>query len=221
MLPMTCQAAQVESSRVNTKRYIHEADLLRDAYRLGVAIADSGFRPTFIVGLWRGGSSVGIAVQECLQYLGINANHIAVRTSYRGMASYQRMVDNPADEIRVHGTQYLLETLNADDSLLIVDDVFSSGLTAAAVIRRLESRLKRNTPHQIRIAAPWYKPAYNRTDRRPDHYLHTTEDWLVMPYELTGLTREEIVANKPFMLPILDSLDLPPPVPAGDYDIDS
>lgn len=194
---------------MQTKRYIQEADLLRDAYRLGVAIADSGFRPTFIVGLWRGGSSVGIAVQECLQYLGIETDHIAVRTSYRGMTSYQRMVDNPADEIRVHGTQYLLETLNADDQLLIVDDVFSSGLTSSAVVHRLESRLKRNTPNQIRIAAPWYKPSHNRTDRRPDYYLHTTEDWLVMPYELTGLTRDEIVANKPFMLPILDSLDSP------------
>lgn len=192
-----------------TKRYIREADLLQDAFRLGVMIFNAGFRPTFIVGLWRGGSSVGIAVQECLQHLGVETNHIALRTSYRGMLSYQHMVDNPQDEIRVHGTQYLLETLNADDALLIVDDVFGSGLTASAVVRRLTSRLKRNTPNQIRIAVPWYKPAHNRTDLRPDYYLHTTDDWLVMPYELTGLSRDDIRANKPFMLPILDSLDTP------------
>ena len=194
---------------MTAKRYIREQDLLCDAYRLGVAIADSGFRPTVIAGLWRGGSTVGIAVQECLQYLGIATDHIALRTSYRGLTSYQRMVDNPEAEIRVHGTQYLLETLDAEDGLLIVDDVFSSGLTTRAVVQRLASRLKRNTPNTIRIAAPWYKPTHNRTDGRPDYYVHTTEDWLVMPYELTGLTRAEIAAHKPFMLPILDRLDSP------------
>jgi hypoxanthine phosphoribosyltransferase len=189
------------------KRYITEQALLEDAYRLGVQIADSGFQPSFIVGLWRGGSSVGIAVQECLQYLGIESDHIAIRTSYRGLASYQQMVDNPEQEIRVHGTQYLLDSLNEEDSLLIVDDVFSSGLTASAVIRRLSSRLKLNTPHDIKIATPWYKPSHNRTQRKPDFYIHTTDDWLVMPYEIAGLTHAEIAQNKSYLLPILSTLD--------------
>ena len=189
------------------KHYITESDLLHDAYRLGVMIAQSGFRPTFIVGLWRGGSVVGIAVQECLQYLGFPTDHISIRTSYRGLATYQQMVDNPQEEIRIHGTQYLLETLTHDDGLLIIDDVFSSGLTTSAVISRLRHRLKKNMPEEVRIGVPWYKPALNRTDVIPDFYLHTTEQWLVMPYELSGLTRDEIAMNKPWMLPVLDSLD--------------
>jgi len=192
---------------MDDKRYITESELLRDAYKLGLQIANSGFRPTFIVGLWRGGSVVGIAVQECLQYLGIPTDHIAIRTSYRGLASYQQMVDNPEDEIRIHGTQYLLETVNEDDGLLIVDDVFSSGLTASAVLQRLRHRLKANMPKNTRIAVPYYKPAHNRTDIRPDYHLHSVDQWLVMPYELSGLTREEIAENKPWILPILDSLD--------------
>jgi uncharacterized protein len=192
---------------VTAKHFINEADLLQDAYRLGVQIADSDFKPTFIVGLWRGGSVVGIAVQECLQYLGIETDHIALRTSYRGVAGYQQMVNNPEEEIRIHGTQYLLETINHNDSLLIVDDVFSSGLNVQAVISRLTNRLKRNMPQEVRVAVPWYKPAHNRTDRAPDYYLHTTESWLVMPYELSGLTVDEIAQNKPFMTPILQELD--------------
>ncbi|NND89650.1 MAG: hypoxanthine phosphoribosyltransferase [Granulosicoccus sp.] len=192
---------------VQSKRYVTETDLLHDAYRLGVKIAESGFRPTFIVGLWRGGSVVGIAVQECLQYIGIPTDHIAIRTSYRGLASYQQMVDNPETEIRIHGTQYLLDTLDRDDALLIVDDVFSSGLTSSAVIRRLTARLKNNMPADVRIAVPWYKPAHNRTTLKPDYYVNTTDDWLVMPYELSGLTHEEISRNKPWLLPILASLD--------------
>jgi len=192
---------------VQDKLYITESDLLHDAYRLGVNIANSGFRPTFIVGLWRGGSVVGIAVQECLQYLGFPTDHIAIRTSYKGLNTYQQMVDNPQDEIRIHGTQYLLETVNHDDGLLIVDDVFSSGLTASAVLSRLQYRLKDNMPKQVRIATPWYKPKMNRTDIKPDFFIHSTDQWLVMPYELAGLTRDEIAAHKPWMLPILDSLD--------------
>ncbi len=192
---------------VQSKHYVTETDLLHDAYKLGVQIAQSGFRPTFIVGLWRGGSVVGIAVQECLQYIGIPTDHIAIRTSYRGLASYQQMVNNPDDEIRIHGTQYLLDTLDRDDALLIVDDVFSSGLTASAVIRRLTARLKNNMPQHVRIAVPWYKPSHNRTTLTPDYYLNTTDEWLVMPYELSGLTHQEIMANKPWMKSILNSLD--------------
>ncbi len=192
------------------KHYVTETELLHDAYRLAVMIAQSGFRPTFIVGLWRGGSVVGIAVQECLQFLGYPTDHISIRTSYRGLNSYQNMVDNPQDEIRIHGTQYLLETVGHDDGLLIVDDVFSSGLTASAVLNRLSQRMKNNMPKEVRIAVPWYKPKFNRTDVKPDFYIHSTDQWLVMPYELSGLTREEIATNKPWMLPILDSLDNEP-----------
>lgn len=192
------------------KHYVTETELLHDAYRLAVMIAQSGFRPTFIVGLWRGGSVVGIAVQECLQFLGYPTDHISIRTSYRGLNSYQNMVDNPQDEIRIHGTQYLLETVGHDDGLLIVDDVFSSGLTASAVLNRLSLRMKNNMPKEVRIAVPWYKPKFNRTDVKPDFYIHSTDQWLVMPYELSGLTREEIATNKPWMLPILDSLDNEP-----------
>jgi len=192
---------------VQDKRFVSETELLHDAYRLGVKIAESDFRPTFIVGLWRGGSTVGIAVQEALQYLGIKTDHISIRTSYRGLDSYRRMVENPDAEIRVHGTQYLLDTLDVDDGLLIVDDVFGSGLTMQAVLARLESRLKRNMPNEVRIAVPWYKPTHNRTDRVPDFHINTTEDWLVMPYELNGLTGADIATGKPWMLPILDSLD--------------
>ena len=193
---------------MTNKRFISEQQLLEDAYRLGVRIFNSGFRPTFIVGLWRGGSSVGIAVQECLQYLGVETDHIAIRTSYRGLASYQQMVDNAQQEIRVHGTQYLLETLNQEDALLIVDDVFSSGLTTTAVVNRLSSRLKNNTPKKIQIASPWFKPKYNRTQSSPDFYLHETNDWLVMPYEIAGLTDAEINLNKSYLRPILETLDL-------------
>lgn len=184
------------------KRFLDEETVIQDAFRLGVQIFESGFRPTFIVGLWRGGSSVGIYVQECLQTLGVKTDHIALRTSYRGLPAYQSMVQSPED-IRVHGTQYLVENLNVDDGLLIVDDVFSTGYNISAVINRLQGKLKRNMPSQVKVATLWQRPAYNRVDFKPDFCLRETDDWLVFPYELKGLSEEEIAANKSWVEPFL------------------
>ena len=179
------------------KIFLKEDELINDSFRLGVDIFQSGFVPTFIVGLWRGGSSVGIYVQECLQYLGVETNHIAVRTSYSGVAEYGAMVDDPASKIRVHGMQYLLESLNSDDRLLIVDDVCGSGWTLKIVRDRLQARLRRNMPGEVRTAVVWNKPGLNQTGITPDHFIHESDSWLVLPYELTGLTVEEIRAHKP------------------------
>ncbi|GGX39401.1 phosphoribosyltransferase [Saccharospirillum salsuginis] len=189
------------------KQYLHEQQLIEDAFRLGVKIFESGFRPNFIVGLWRGGSTVGIYVQECLQTLGVQTDHFAVRTSYKGLVHYPKLVASPDTEIRVHGTDYLVESLNADDRLLIVDDAFSTGHNVSALLGRLRKHLKRNMPADTRIATLYERPSANRTGLRPDYSLHQTEDWLVFPYELTGLGREELDANKPFLSPILDSVN--------------
>ncbi|WP_229801769.1 MULTISPECIES: phosphoribosyltransferase [Halioglobus] len=187
------------------KRFIEEEELLNDAFRLAVNIYESGFRPNFIVGIWRGGSTVGIYVQECLQYLGVMTDHIAIRTSYRGMDSYLEKVQSP-ETIRVHGLQYLYEQLNRDDRLLLVDDVFSSGHNIEAVLQRLQAKCKRNYPEDVRIAVPFYRPDKNRTGRIPDYFLHETSDWLVLPYELQGLTDDEITHHKPWVKPILENL---------------
>ena len=185
------------------KKFLDEETLILDSFKLGVKIFESGFKPTFIVGLWRGGSAVGIYVQECLQTLGVETNHLSLRTSYRGQPYYHETVASPDAELRVHGTQYLLENLNADDSLLIVDDVFSTGKNIDAILNRLKYRLKRNMPEDIKVATLWQRPSFKAVDFEPDFTLHQTEDWLVFPYEMSGLTLEEIKENKPFLVPYL------------------
>ena len=187
------------------KRFIEEEELLEEGFRLAVEIFDSGFRPDFIVGIWRGGSTVGIYVQECLQYLGVKTDHIAIRTSYRGQPSYGELIDNP-ERIRVHGLQYLFENLDREDKLLIVDDVLSSGYNIEAVVQRLERKCKRNMPDEVRVAVPYYKPSKNLSGRTPDYFLHTTDDWLVLPYELQGLTGEEISQFKPEVRVMIDNV---------------
>ena len=186
------------------KKFLDEETLILDSFKLGVQIFESGFKPTFIVGLWRGGSAVGIYVQECLQTLGIETNHLSLRTSYRGQPYYHENIASSDAELRVHGTQYLLENLNADDSLLIVDDVFSTGKNIKAILDRLDNRLKRNMPKDVKVATLWQRPSYKSVDLAPDFFLHTTEEWLVFPYEMSGLSVEEIKEHKPFLIPFLE-----------------
>ncbi len=186
------------------ERFIAADDLLRDSFQLAANIFEADFKPDFLVGLWRGGSAVGIAVQEGLDYFGVPTDHIAIRTSYAGAARYAEMLGT-ANSIRVHGMQYLLENLCAHHSLLIVDDVYSTGSSVSAVISQLAHRTRRNLPKDIRIASVWYRPT-EKTLRAPDYFVHETDDWLVLPYELTGFSVDELCASRPEMAELLGRL---------------
>lgn len=182
------------------KLYISSQELLEDSFRLAARIFASGFRPHFIVGIWRGGSPVGIAVQEYFEFRGAQTDHIAIRTSsYTG-------IGKQAKTIRVHGLHYIIENVNADDSLLIVDDVFDSGRSIEAVLQELGEKTRRNMPQDLRIACPWYKPLQSKVDIVPDYYLRETDKWLVFPHELAGLTLEEIREGKTDLREICDLL---------------
>lgn len=173
------------------KTFLDANRLLEMSYRLGNMVIASGFRPTHIVGIWRGGAPIGIAVQELLAFHGLPTDHIAIRTSsYTG-------IDCQEKEVKVLGLGYLIDTLEAEHRLLIVDDVFDSGRSIQAFKRELAARCRRNTPATIRTATVFYKPSRNVTDEAPDFFVEETEDWLVFPHELVGLTHAEIEAFKP------------------------
>lgn len=172
------------------KVYISAQQLLEDSFKLALAIYDSGYRPDYIVGVWRGGAPVGIAVQELLHVLGVESDHIAIRTSsYTGIGQRDK-------KVRVHGLTYLIKRVESEDSLLIVDDVHDSGLSIAETIKQLNRACKKNTP-EIRIATPYYKPENNKTDRVPDYFIHESDDWLVFPHELSGLSLDELKEHRP------------------------
>ncbi|MEM7080405.1 MAG: phosphoribosyltransferase family protein, partial [Pseudomonadota bacterium] len=169
------------------KHFASEAQTILDGFRLGTQIYASGFRPSFIVGVWRGGASVGIVVQECLATFGVETDHIALRTSYQSREEYESTARS-GRAIRVHGKQYLLETMNRDDRLLIVDDVYSSGRHTRAVISALEQGLKRNMPEQVRVASLWYRSDESGEQNKPDYFVHATQDWIVLPFEVASLS---------------------------------
>jgi hypoxanthine phosphoribosyltransferase len=180
------------------KVYISAQELLEDSFRLAHKIFTDGFHPQFIVGIWRGGTPVGIAVQEFFEFRNIKTDHISVRTSsYYG-------INKQSKKIRVHGLHYLIENANADDKLLIVDDVFDSGRSVDALIKAIKKQSRLNAPTDIRVACPWYKPSRNSVKFEPDYYLHESEAWLVFPHELDGLEVAEIAAGKKDLANILE-----------------
>ncbi|MDA7773881.1 phosphoribosyltransferase family protein [Pseudomonadales bacterium] len=179
------------------KRYLDAQQLLEDSMQLGVQVLESGFKPTFIIAIWRGGAPIGIAVQEVLKTQGVNADHIAIRTSsYHG-------IDGRDDEVKVFNMSYLIKKITHEDRLLIVDDVFDTGNSIEAVISHLKAKTRLNAPQDIRVAVPFYKPTRNQTTREPDYYLYETEQWLKFPHSLEGLTIDEMRQNRPELLEIL------------------
>lgn len=167
------------------KVYLNGNDQFVDSYRLARKIFDDGFRPDFVVGIWRGGTPIGIAVDEFLRVQGLPIKfHTAIKTqSYTGIGQRR--------EVEVMGLETVVNMCNSEDKLLLLDDVFDTGNSVKAVLEQFKSMARKNTP-EIRTACLWYKPAANQTDIVPDYWLHETEAWLVFPHELEGLTLEEI-----------------------------
>ena len=79
------------------KLFIKSDDLLKDSFQLAWNIYESGYKPNYIIGVWRGGAPVGIAVQEFLSFLGIKSDHVAIRTSYYSG------IDQKGDKVQVYG----------------------------------------------------------------------------------------------------------------------
>ena len=162
------------------KIYLDANGLLADGFILARKIYDSGFKPDCIIALWRGGTPVGIAVQEFLQHKGWHCRHTAVKTaSYSGIGTH--------GEVVIENIGFILDMLDDNAKVLIVDDIFDSGRTAAAIKRALAAKTS-----SVKFAMIYYKPLRNETDFAPDFHIKETDSWLVFPHEIIGLTEEEI-----------------------------
>ena len=84
--------------------------------------------------------------------------------------------------------------------------MFDSGRSIDALIKQIKALSRLNTPKDIRIACPWYKPTNNQVNIVPDYYIHESAEWLVFPHELSGLTSEEIIEGKTELSNIKDLL---------------
>lgn len=96
--------------------YISPNELAIKSYMLGALVYNSGFKPDFMIALWRGGATIGCYVHELLEHKNVHVDHIAIRTSRQ-----------PDVSVIVHTLNYVTNNIKEGSKILIVDDVFDSG----------------------------------------------------------------------------------------------
>lgn len=174
------------------KIYLNAQDYLRDMWRLARQILDSGWQPDVLLALWRGGAEVGVAIHEFLTFKGTPLRHMPVKcSSYTGIGTSHSSVSfEHADGV--------IAALTPGTKVLVADDVFDTGRTAAAVRARLTA-----VGCEMRMACVYWKPEKNVTDSQPDFYVRTLDDWIVFPHEIEDLTPDEIAAKDPLLAELL------------------
>ena len=162
---------------------------LVDCFRLARKIWDDGYRPDFLVGVWRGGAQPAIVIQELFHWRGHNSYHTAVQKQYsKGSVS--------GDSIDIRGFDHVLDVMETNDQLLLVDNVFDVGRDIYQVVSYLRRKARRNIP-QVRVATVYFHPAPQLFGAGPDYYLHEGEAPLLLPDRLSNISKEETLLLYP------------------------
>ena len=174
------------------KVYLNAQDYLRDMWRLARQIRDSGWKPDVLLALWRGGAEVGVAIHEYLKANGISVRHMPIKcSSYTGIGTSNT-------EVKFEHADSVLQGLTPGTKVLVADDVFDTGRTAAAVHAKLEA-----LGCDMRMACVYWKPEKNVTPYKPDFYVRTLDRWIVFPHEIEGLTPDEIMDKDPILAELM------------------
>jgi hypothetical protein len=159
-------------------------DYLIDSFRLARKIWDDGYRPDFLVGLWRGGAPPGIVIQEFFRWKGHDPYHTAIRTQSLEGVLYGNGFD-------IKGFEHVIDEVDAEDRLLLVDDFFNTGRTVYEVVSYLRRKARRNAP-EVRVAAVYYRPGHRRFLVGPDYWLHEVQEPPPLPDRLTRLSEQQV-----------------------------
>ena len=171
------------------KLYLDASEYQRDIWRLAAAVRKSGWKPDYLVGMWRGGTPPAIGVHEFLKVSGWKILHAPLKC-----ASYDGIGKNDGGVTFFCG-EAIFGRFRPGDKVLFVDDVFDTGKTAEAVVAKMAS-----TGAEHRFACVYWKAVKNQTSLKPDYFVRDIGgDWLVFPHEMDGLSPEELREKDPFL----------------------
>lgn len=148
-----------------------------DCWTLGKKLLAVGWKPDYLIGLWRGGAWPCVSVDEYFRAHGWKAECIPLKCwSYTG-------IDANAGEVKFFLGEETFAALKPGAKVLVVDDVFDTGKTAEAVLSRLAAH-----GFEAKFAAVYYKPAKNVSTRVPDVYAKELgSEWIVFPTDYENL----------------------------------
>lgn len=174
----------------NKKIFLSANDFQDDCIRLARQVYDDKtWTPDLILALWRGGAQPGVIMSEVFSLLGPAVPHTIIKcASYAGIGEQS--------EVLFFGADAILDNIQPTQRVLIVDDVFDTGRTAAAVRQRLPQA-------DLKFAMVYWKPEASKVDFAPNYYIHKCNQWIVFPHELKGLTRDELMEKSPHLSALL------------------
>lgn len=160
--------------------FIQPEELVLDSFKLGKKLYDNGFIPTHAISLWRGGTPVGLGVDNFFRLKGHFITHTTVATSsYKGINSH--------DEIIIKGLEHLIQRISREDKLLIIDDIYDSGETINALINAIKKTARANTPETIVVACVYNKIRERRISLPITSVADKENNWISFPHEISDL----------------------------------
>tara|TARA_E500000331_G_C17030357_1_gene614886 strand:+ start:271 stop:804 length:534 start_codon:yes stop_codon:yes gene_type:complete len=166
-----------------SKLFVNSSELFKYSSILADKILNN-YKPDAIIGLSRGGSTPSIIIHEYLNYKDVKCNYYNISCKSYNDDNTQK------DHVFVDCTDYTITSLQDCNKILIVDDVFDSGLTIMNVLNYLSKH--HILSYNIKIATIFYKPKNNKTTIIPNFVTKKTDDWVVFPHELMGLNEGDI-----------------------------
>jgi uncharacterized protein len=167
-----------------SKVFVNSKELFNYSSDLGKLIFNE-YKPDAIIGLSRGGNTPSIIIHEFLNYKGVMCNYYNISCKSYNSNNTQN------NNVFIDCTDYTITNLQDCKKILIVDDVFDSGLTIMNVLNYLSKH--HILSYNIKIATIFYKPQNNKTTITPNFYIRETNNWIVFPHELVGLNDTEVL----------------------------
>ena len=179
------------------KEFLQFDAVRNNALRLAYRIYNDGFIPDVIYVSLRGGAYLGNVISEYFKIVHKGDHPVyyaaVVAHSYTDVAK--------ADKVRIDGWTYSPEHLRVGDKVLLVDDIFDTGITINVLAQVI---LDKGIPRKdLKIAVHDYKYIIDKPEQlpvHPDYWCRKHEKsindesyWIhYMSHELVGLSQEEI-----------------------------
>ncbi len=179
------------------KEFLPYETVRDNALKLAKRIRDDGFEPDVIYVSLRGGAYMGNVISEYFKILRGSGRPVFYAAVVA--RSYADVKKNGA--VRVDGWTYSPEHLRTGDKVLLVDDIFDSGMTINHLVGII---LEKGIPREdVKVAVHDYKRFLDRKDQlpiQPDYYCRIHEiagpeedRWIhYMSHELVGLEKDEL-----------------------------